>query len=201
MRIGSFFSVLLVALVALGFFLSDAMHLREDVSNYQKEIEKLIAALQKTEQELQNALVALQKAEQEKQNALVNLQNTGQQLLSCNQEVHQTKQFVVQLTNEITALKKQISLVAGSVQSINTIDDFAQQFSVTQATTFSLFAFLTAGLGSIIMLVLKGFQKRFFPKGSVGKTGHYVYVTNDEIKDLAQRRRAAGKINFPYSNG
>ncbi|HXQ39514.1 MAG TPA: hypothetical protein VN843_36285 [Anaerolineales bacterium] len=198
---GSFFLVLVVALVALGFFLSDAMHLREDLNHYQKEIEKLIAALQKTEQELQNALVALQKAEQEKQNALVNLQNTGQQLLSCNQEVDQTKQFVVQLTNEITALKKQISLVAGSVQSIDTIDDFTQQFSVTQATTFSLLAFLTAGLGSIIILVLKGFQKRFFRKGSVSKTGHYVYVTNDEIKELAQRRRAAGKTNFPYSNG
>lgn len=202
MRIGSFFSVLLVALVALGFFVSDGMHLREDLNNQQKEIEKLTAADKKSEHELQNALASLQKAEQEKQNALVNLENTSHNLFSCRQEADQTKQLIVRLTDEISALKEQIYLLSGSAQLTNTTGDSAHyQSPIIQATDFSLIALLAAGFGSVALLGLKSLLNRGPLKRHADKTGCYVYLTHEEIKELAHRRRTAGKTNSPHSNG
>ena len=201
MRIGSFFSVLFVALVALGFLLSDTMHLRDVLNKHQKEIEELTAALQKTEQEKQRALEGLQKAEQEKQNALVNLENTSHNLFSCRQEVDQTKQLVVRLTNEISALKEQNYLLTGAAQSTNTTGDSAHdQSPIIQATDFSLIALLAAGFGSVVLFGLKSLLNQVSPKTHADKTGSYVYLTHEEIKELAHLRRTAGRTNSPHSN-
>ena len=119
MRIGSFFSVLLVALIALGFFLSDSMHLRETINSQQQEIQRLGIALQKNEQERQNALTAIQAAQQEKQNTLINLQDASKKLQICQEDAARTNQIIAQLTNENTLMKQQIYSPNSASQSMD----------------------------------------------------------------------------------
>jgi septal ring factor EnvC (AmiA/AmiB activator) len=187
MRIGSFFVALLVALIALGFFISDSMHLRENIDNQQKEIEKLTSSLQKTEQEKQNALAALENSEQEKQSALITLQHKNEELNSCQQRADRSNQLINQLTNENTSLKEQYSLLISSIQSTSLVGGLVEQPQVVQSSAYGLTTFLVLGLGSGLVLWLKHLQKKHNRKGS------YVFLTEDEIKALTRQRRAATK--------
>jgi len=201
MRLGSFFSVLLVALIALGFFVSDSMHLRESIKNQQQEIQRLSIALQKSEQERHNVLRALQSSEQEKQNTVIVLQDTSQKLQACQQEAAQTNQLVAQLTNENVVLKQQIHPSSSPLQSINAVGAPVEQLtSMPEARATSLIAFAVMGIGSVLTLVWNRFQKKTFLKGDTGKKGNYVYLSQDEIKELAKHRRAANKTNSTHSD-
>jgi hypothetical protein len=183
MKIGAFFIVLLVALVALGYLLSDSLHLREVVSSLQKENAHLVQALQQTEQAKQEALITLQTATQE--------------LNVCQQKVEQSNQTITRLIDDNAYLKKQNELLA-SQQTANTSSASPQPETKTfQATTFSLFTFLMLGAGSIVAIGLRSFQKH---TRHGAKTGQYVYLTNAEIKDLIQRRRESKQSNTPLSS-
>jgi DNA repair exonuclease SbcCD ATPase subunit len=202
MRIGSFFSVLLVALIALGFFLSDSMHLRESIKSQQQEIQRLTIALQKSEQEKQNALATLQSSEHERQNTLISLQNTSQRLQACQQEVARSGQLVAQLTNENTALKQQIHSLNSASQSVNSVGVSAPQLpQMPQARAASLIAFAVMGVGSVLPLAWKSLQKKPFSKRCNEKKGNYVYLSQEEIKELAKRRRAVNKSSSSHSDG
>ncbi len=201
MRIGSFFLILLAALIALGYLLSDSIHLHEDMSTLQKEIETLSQALQQAEQEKQNALIALQNLEQEKQDTLTALQNAGQELQLCQRQVEQSNQIIGRLTNENTSLKEQNRRPVTSGPSSNAADAPPQpQIRMAQSTAFSLITFIALGIGSIVMVVLKGLQKQLILKRHATKTGNYVYLTDAEIRELVQRRRNATKPNTQYSS-
>ena len=155
MRIGSFFSTLLIALVALGFFVSDSMHLRESIKTQQEEIQRLTVALQKSEQERQNVLIALQSSEQEKQNTLIGLQDTSQKLQACQQAAAQANQLIAQLTNENTMLKQQIQSPGSATEAINAAGPSAQQpTQLPPAGAASLIAFTVMGAGSVLTLAL-----------------------------------------------
>ena len=202
MRIGSFFSTLLVALIALGFFLSDSMHLRESIKSQQQEIQRLTVALQKSEQERQNVLIALQGSEQEKQNTVLQLQDTGQKLQACQQAVGQANQLIAQLTDENTVLKQQIQSPGSAVEAITAVGAPAlQPNQLPQARAASLIVFAVMGVGSVLTFVWKGFQKKTLSKGCTGQKGNYVYLSQEEIKELAKRRRAANKTNSSRSDG
>ena len=190
MRIGSFFLILLVALVALGFLFSDSLHLRKDLSNHQKEIERLTQALQTSDQQKQDALNALQTVEQQKQDALnalqtveqqkqqavTNLQTVSQQLQSCQQQVaHFSEEQAANRAN-------------GSAQPLN---------QTTQSSVFNLVTFLALGVGAAVTIGWKGLQKHSGPNGHSARTGKYIYVTDAELKELVQRRRNTTKRNTP----
>ena len=182
MKIGSFFLFLLIALVALGYLFSDSIHLREDMSNQQKEIERLTVTVQRTEQEKQDALIALQ--------------NAGLEVQSCWQTVEQSNQVITQLTEENSYLKQQ-NLLLVSQQTSDTSSVTPQpQAQPVQATALSLVAFLTLGFGSVVAIGLKSLQKH--PKHAA-KAGNYVYLTDAEIKELIQQRRKATSPNMPNS--
>ena len=78
MRIGSFFLILLITLVAFGYLLSHSIHLRAELSNVEKEFERLTQAVAQTEQEKQNALI---------------------DLLSCQQSVSQLNEIIAENDN------------------------------------------------------------------------------------------------------
>lgn len=178
MKVGSFLLILLVALVVLGYLLSDSFHLREDISNQQKEIGQLTQAVQQAEQEKQNALIALQTA--------------NQNLQSCQLSVGEANQTIARLTDENMALKaeNQSSVTQQASDTSSAIPRLATK--TIQATTFGLFTFLVLGVGSAVAIGLKSFQK--YARHGV-KIGQYVYLTNDEIKDLIRQRRASQKSN------
>ena len=194
MRIGSFFMILLAALVALGYLFSDSVHLREDISGLQKQIERLSQSVQQAEQEKQSVLVALQNTEQEKQNALIALQNTGQELQSCRQQVEQSNKTIADLTNENTSLHNQLQVLADLQQPSDTSHaNPPSETEIVQSSTFGLITFIILGSGSIALMALKALQKQPIPKKHTAKTGQFVYLTDAEIKELIQRRRDATK--------
>ena len=78
MRIGSLFLILLMTFVAFGYLLSDSVHLRAELSNVEKEFERLTQAVMQSEQEKQKALMDLR---------------------SCQQSISQLKQIIVENDN------------------------------------------------------------------------------------------------------
>lgn len=190
MRIGSFFVILLLALVALGYFFSDSLHLREDISGLQKENQRLSASLQKAEQDKQNALMTLQSVEQEKASALVSLQNTTQELQSCRQQVEQVNQTLRQTAAENALIKDQNRLLISAVQNSGETYGFSYlQTPLVKSSAISLVAFFVVALGSVIMMTLKKNRNHFTTHGHSAKSGAYIYLTDAEIRELIKRRR------------
>lgn len=179
MKIGSFFMILLAALVALGYLLSDSLHLREDVAVQQEEIERLTQAVQQAEQDKQNAMTALQTA--------------GQNLQICQQKVDQSNQTIVRLTEENASLKEQVQVLATQQDSDASSTPPASQAQMVQATAIGTAAFFILGLGSMAVVGLKGFQKRH--KRSP-KSGSYVFLMDAEIKEVIKRRRETTKTDI-----
>ncbi len=179
MKIGSFFMVLLAALVALGYFVSDSLHLREDVAVKQTEIERLTQVVQQAEQERQDALAALQTSDQ-------NLQ-------SCQQQVDQSNQTIDQLTVENTFLKEQVRVWAAQQDldaSQNVVSE--PQIQMVQASTIGLAAFAVIGFGSFVAVGLKEFRKH---RKHRAKSGSYVFLTDAEIREVIKHRRDLAKPN------
>lgn len=180
MKIGSFFLILLAALVALGYLLSDSLHLREDISNQQIEIERLTQVVQQ--------------AEREKQNALIALQNVGQELQSCQSQVQKSDQIINRLINENTSLKEQNHQLVNSAKPSNAGNLSVQhEIETVQAAAFGLIASIILGLGSMVVMGLKRLRKQFLCEGRTVNIGQYVYLTDVEIKELVQRRRNKSK--------
>lgn len=202
MRIGSFFSTLMIALIALGFFLADALHLRESLKTQQREIQRLTIALQNSEKEKQSILIALQSSEQEKQSTLITLHDTGQKLQACRQEAGLANQRIVQLTNENTVLKQEINSAHPASQSMNSVGaPVPQPAPVTRARAASLLTFVGMGVGSVLTLAWKSVQRKSFSRGRTNKKGSYIYLSHAEIRELANRRRTATKTEPSHSDG
>ena len=180
--IGSFLWFVALVLIALGYFVPDWIHLHNVVA----EKDKQIAQFQQTAQQ----------AEKEKQDALTALENANQNLRSCQQEAEQSNQTIARLTEENTYLKEQNRLLVSQQTSDTSSATPQPQTKTVQATAFGLVAFSALGLGSIVAIGLKNFQKH--PKRAA-KAGNYVYLTDAEIKELIQRRREAKKFNTPNS--
>ena len=183
MKIGSFFLILLAALVALGYLLSDSLHLHRDFSSLQKENERLAQALQQTEQTKQETLITLQTATQE--------------LNVCQQKVEQSNQTITGLIADNTYLKEQNQLLVSQQIADTSSADPQPKTRTLQATTYGLFTFLVLGFGSAIAIGLKSFQK--YARHGV-KTGQYVYLTNAEMKDLIRQRREAKEVSTRFSS-
>ena len=175
MKIGSFFVILLSALVALGYLLSDSLHLREDISNQQGEIERLTRASQQAEQEKQNALTTLRAANQEKQDALAFLQTANQNLQLCHQDVDQLNQIIVGLTEENAYLKEENQLLVFQQSSV-TSDTIQPQAKTVQSAVFSLIAFVAFGAGSLTVAGLIRPRAGQNGKPSSQVQGHYVFL-------------------------
>lgn len=174
MKIGSFFMMLLAALVALGYFVSDSRHLREDVAIQQTEIERLTQTVQQAEQEKQNALTALQTA--------------SQNLQSCQQKVDQSNLTIVQLTGENNFLKEQVQVWTTQRDMETSSNVPVPQAQMVQASAIGLAIFAVIGFGSMAAVWLKELQKH--PKGAT-KSGSPVFLTDAEIKEVIKRRRGA----------
>jgi hypothetical protein len=166
--------------------------LRESIKSQQQEIQRLTVALQKSEQERQNILIALQGSEQEKQNTLIELQDRGQKLQACEQAAAQANQLIGQIKNENRVLKQQIQSPGSDVEAINTVGPPVQEpTQLPPAGAAGLIAFAVMSAGSVLTLAWKGLQNKTLSKGGVSKKGNYVYLSQEEIKELAKRRRAA----------
>ncbi len=179
MKIGSFFMVLLAGLVALGFFVSDSLHLREEVGVQQTEIERLTLVVQQAEQERQDALAALQTADQN--------------LRSCQQQVDQSSQTIDQLTVENALLKEQVQVWSAQPDldaSRNAASE--PQFQMVQASAIGLATFAVIGFGSFVAVGLREFRKHRKHKA---KSGSYVFLTDAEIREVIRRRRDTAKPN------
>ena len=162
MRIGSFFLIVLMAFVAFGYLLSDSVHVRAELSNLQKDNERLTQAVTQTEQERQNTLIDLH---------------------SCQQSVSQLNQIIADNDNP----KNQNSNVIGP----------DPQTKVVQSTTFNAIPFITLGLGSTGMLVLKKLQKSpLFRRHAIRKE-RYILLTDAEIEGVVRSRRRASKLRHP----
>lgn len=172
MKIGSFFLILLAALVALGYLLSDSFHLREDMTTLQREVERLS--------------VALQSAEKEKEDTLLALQTANQDLQSCRQTVEQSNQVIARLTDENGYLREQ-NRVLVSQQSLPVLD----QTPIAHSTAYGLIALVVLGIGSLTVVGLKSLPARREGKQNVQGNGHYVFLSEAEIVELIQRRRKA----------
>lgn len=178
MKIGSFFLILLAALVALGYLIAETFRLHEEMSRLQKENERLSLALQNVEKEKQDALIALQ--------------NAGMELQSCQQTVEQSNQVIARLTEENEYLKQQNLFLAS--QQRTEIPDAASrpQVQPVQAAAFGLAAFLILGFGSAAAIGLKSLQKH---SRRIARPGNYVYLTDAEIEEVIRLRRKAAKPN------
>ena len=198
--IGSFLMLLLVALIALGYFVADSVHLRENIQSQQVEIDKLTASLHNAESEKQNALELLQVANQEKVAAQANLETVSQNLQTCRQQVDQTNQQVSQLIDENKLLNEQ-NRSSDVLASMSLADVSAQQssqvFPTGAVSTLTLFVI---GFASIAILRPKTLQTRLPANKHAKKAGSYVYLTTAEIDDLARRRRNQTQNNTRKSS-
>ena len=174
MKIGSFFLILLAALVALGFVFSDSLHLREEMNNKQEQIDQLTRALQNSELQKQEAVKAQQAADQRAQTAAANLQTARQELQVCRQQVDQSNQVLARLNEQIA----------------NQTNVSAQPLPpAIQSTVLTPLTFLALGVGVALVVGLKSQQKHSALNRYNAKPGKYIYVTDAELKDLIQRRR------------
>lgn len=175
MRIGTFLLILLAATVALGFFMSDTIHLREDLTSQQQENQKL--------------LQALQQAELEKQNAQTTLENTSLELNACQQTVARTETIINQLVAENATLKNHNQQLEISLQSpsINATSIKTAPKNINSATV--RFASFTAlGLVFAVVVGAQYVQRGFLFKSKSG-TGQYVFLSREEIAYVIKQRR------------
>lgn len=183
MKIGSFFLILLVALVALGFLLSDSFHLREEISSLQNEIKRLTQAAQQAEQEKQSALAALHAASQD--------------LQSCRQTVEQSNQTIVRLTDENISLKEQNHQLVTQRPSVVLDATVQPQTPTVQSAVYSSITLSVLGIGSVVAAGWKGYKAL---RNGQGK-GYYVYLTEAEKAQLIRQRREASKsANHPTTS-
>jgi hypothetical protein len=99
MRIGSLFLILLMTFVAFGYLLSDSVRLRAELSNAEKDVERLTQAVTQSEQEKQKALMDLRSCQQsvsQLNQIIAENDNQRNQSLSVTNPALQTK--VVQST-------------------------------------------------------------------------------------------------------
>lgn len=185
MKVGSFLMILLVALVALGYLLSDSLHLHEDVSNLQKENGRLAQELQK--------------AEQAKQDALMSLQTVNQNLQSCQQSVEQANQTIANLTEENAYLKDQYQLLTSHQSSVTSNAAIQSHTPTVESAAYSLIALVVLGIGSLTIAVLKGRHMRRSDKQNRQGKGHYVCLTEAEIQELVQWRRRCQSSSSPHA--
>ena len=184
MRIGSFFSILLVTIIAMGYLLSDNIHLREEISRLHDEINKL-------EQ-------ALQQVEQEKQQTLMDLQSTSNQLQSCQQQVGQSDQAINALEKRNKQLEAENQSLQAAISSSDALCALPETSSkVARLAQFSPIVLIILLFGSLMAVGLKSLQgqrnetkRACYDNGG----GTYVYLTKQEVKELIEWRRRTGSF-------
>ncbi|HJR78989.1 MAG TPA: hypothetical protein VJ821_02880 [Anaerolineales bacterium] len=176
MRISSFLLILLAALVALGYLLSDSNHLREELRTLQKEMEGLSLALQQTELAKQETLKALQ--------------TTGQELQLCQQDASRFEQLVSQFNKENTDLREQNRRMANEIQLLRAANASPQtQNQRGPVMAVSLIASMGIGVASIAWMGRKRLHRQSLFQRDVMKTGCYVHLTDAELRQLIHQRR------------
>lgn len=189
MRIGTFFILLLVALIALGYLLSDSLHLRAAVSTLREENARLIQVLQHTEERLQQIETA-------RQETLAGLETATQELIVCQQTVEQANETIARQNNEIASLNEQNEILASQQTANPSSASALPETNTIQATTFGLLTFLTLGAGSLVAIGLRRLEQH---TRHGDNTGQYVCLTEAEIRELIQRRRRSKRANTAKS--
>jgi predicted RNase H-like nuclease (RuvC/YqgF family) len=183
MKVGSVLLVLLMALVGLGYFMSDSQHLRSDLRGLRQQVDQLSMALQQKDAERQMAVTRLQEADAKFQ--------------SCSQDAERLKQYINQMNNEVSSLKEQNQQLIRQIQQLQLQLTNQTQIQGAKPTTLNWLAILTIGVGSAVLLARGVTSKHLSPKTDKIKSGSYVYLTDQEIRELIQRRRNSEKSKQP----
>lgn len=158
MRIGSFFLLLLVILIVVGYLLSETIHLYESVSSQQKEIERLT--------------LALQQAELKKTDVIAELETAGRDLHACQLQIQLSNQSIMQLAAENSMLKEQNQMFINQITSNSSKSLPNSSPQLFQAADFSLVGFAVLGIGSIIMMGLSNYYRRVSVRPDSQKSEH-----------------------------
>jgi chromosome segregation ATPase len=179
MKVGSVLLVLLMALVGLGYFMSDSQHLRSELRSLRQQVDQLS--------------VALQQKEAERQIAVTRLQETDAQFQSCRQDAEQLKQYIVQMNKENSSLKEQNQQLIRQIQELELRLANQAQIQSAKPSTLNWLTMLTIGVGSAVLLARRVTSKNLSRKADKIKSGSYVYLTDQEISELIRRRRDSEK--------
>ena len=161
MRIGSLLLILLMTFVVFGYLLSDSVHLHAELSNVEKEFERLTQAVMQSEQEKQKALMYLR---------------------SCQQSVSQSNQIILRLTEEYDHLKNQSSSVINPALQTKVVQ--STTFDVITFTSLGL-----GSMGMIVLEMLQ--KQPLFKRHAIRKERYILLTQAETEEVVRWRRRVS----------
>jgi len=181
MRIGSFFTLLVGALVALGFLFSDWLHLQHDVAAFQQENQRLTAQLEQ--------------AIQIRDKTIQNLNDAKAEWQVCEQDVNQLRVEKKLLSNQVSQLEQQDQLLTMEIYALNQeLNGLTSLQKFTDQKNVGLLSLLALPSGASIAVLLGLFHPRTKEQSTKSRVhtesnNFYVQLTIEERDLIIARRR------------
>lgn len=176
MKIGSAITFLLLALIALGFLLSDNINTREELVQTRQQNQQLSQEILAIQAERAAAIESLAKSEQK-------ISDLTQQILAQQEQIRT-------LSEENAGLKEQNSVLQSQTEALKFFNSIRSSFPRSLSLAF-LLPIIPASMAATYVLVRhnKNHMQRKITKDKTRRNTS-VQLTDDEVKEIIRIRRA-----------